>query len=200
MSLLGELAGLFRHKYKGEMLPYERERLAAWVRTRRPKVTIEVGTGLGGGSTLVICRVLRELSGTLYSCDPGRRPEKWFLREFSDVLRYFPEASSTLVAWLRDHGLKPDFIFFDGPEPPSIALEDLRLLEQFIERGTMFSMHDWHLGPRPYDGGQSTKAALVRPYIEGNPRWRCIEVLSAEERDYRGTWKSVGLCLYEWLG
>jgi len=86
-------------------------------------------------------------------------------------------------------------LFFDGPEDPDIAMEDIKILENYIQPECYFSMHDWELEKRKYDNGISTKAKKIRPYMENSSLWKPIEVLEGIESD-----QSVGLCLYKFLG
>ena len=94
-----------------------------------------------------------------------------------------------------------DFIFFDGPEIPQLALENIKTLEKYIPNGTYFCMHDWEVTERIYDKGVSVKSSLIRPYIEKSEDWKEIEVLSGLQinSDYYITQEadSVGLCLYQ---
>ncbi len=92
--------------------------------------------------------------------------------------------------------IKLDYIFFDGPEDPDVALHDINLLEDWIDPGCYFSMHDWETETRKYDGQQSIKSLKIRSYIESNPNiWEPIEVL-----DGINSYDSVGFCLYKFLG
>jgi hypothetical protein len=150
------------------MTDFERFKLCQWLNRRLPRIVFEVGTGVGG-STFYICKSLQAHGGKLYTCDPARRPPDRFLNEFAGVLDYRQLESTVMIGQLIGQGIRPDFIFFDGPEIPELALQDLNLLEQVIAPGTQFAMHDWHLGRRGYDGGQSIKAALVRPYLYRRP-------------------------------
>ena len=95
----------------------------------------------------------------------------------------------------------PDFIFFDGPEIPELALNDFKLLEPHLKKGCFFSMHDFHTGSkRRYDNSISVKSAHIKPYLESHDEWRCLEELSGlvKNSDYDDMpFDSVGLCLYE---
>lgn len=196
------MSRLPRNPYAGELTDYERYRLHHWILERRPRVVFEVGTGVGG-STFYIGSALQQVGGQLFTCDPLRRPPASFLRQFADVLRYEPLESTEMMRQLLGRGVRPDFIFFDGPEIPELALRDLQLLEPSLAAGTQFAMHDWHLGRRGYDGGHSVKAAQVRPYIENSVRWRALEVLRGDSQNCRESiqpYDSVGLCLYQWEG
>jgi hypothetical protein len=100
---------------------------------------------------------------------------------------------------LIQSNIKPDFIMFDGPEPPNIAYEDIILLEDVINDGTYFCMHDWdHY--RPYDKSYSTKSVKIREYMENSKQWDLQEQLHANIKNSNFDnleYDSVGLCLYK---
>jgi predicted O-methyltransferase YrrM len=186
--------------YPGEMLPIERLRLYQWMTSYQPKVVLEVGTGVGG-STFYISSALHQYGGELHSCDPMRSPPEPFLQRFRGTLHYHALRSDQLIDQMRRDGKKPDFLFFDGPEIPELALSDLCSLEPWIEPGCWFAMHDWE-----QPGGRnrkivSIKAKKVRPYLENSPNWRRIEQLEGHRKNVwwtKGRFDSVGLCLYEY--
>ena len=183
-----------------EMLPYERESLYRWItQIIKPKNIIETGTGVGG-STHFMAKGLQTLKyGEIYTCDPERRPPVEFFIEFKNV-HFYASVSSTMIDDLIQKNIDIDYIFFDGPENPSIAISDMIKLENYIKPGCYFSMHDWEISSRGYDGATSTKASLIRPYIEGSNKWKLIEKLSGLEKnssDNSYQYDSVGLCLYQ---
>lgn len=170
--------------YKGaELLSLEREFLARWIVLCMPKSIIEVGTGKGG-STYYMAETIKEFGLTcrIYTCDPRRKPTNEFFERFPFVFFYKLKSDEFITTIIRNE-VPVDFIFFDGPDNPFVALQDIQTLESHIAAGTHFAMHDWY-----YE-----KAQLIRPYISHSDRWREIEVLRKSER-------SVGLCLYEFLG
>ena len=186
--------------YNGEMLPYERYKLYNWISEIKPIIIFEVGTGGGGGSTYFISQSIKDnnLNSKIFTCDPIRNPTKEFFDEFPFV-HYFKETSQKMLSNLIQLNIKPDFIMFDGPEPPNIAYEDIILLEDVIEDGTYFCMHDWdHY--RPYDKNYSTKSVTIREYMENSERWNLQEQLHADIKNSNFDsleYDSVGLCLYK---
>lgn len=195
------LEGFPEHNpYEGEMTPFERQTLYKWIVNSKPTTVIEIGTGTGGGGTFYIAKALmflntiNEKKRTLYTCDPERSPSISFLKEFEGVVKYAKIKSTDMFKLIKDD---VDFIFFDGPEDPEVAYNDIKLLEEKIKPGTMFVMHDWEITKRGYDGGISTKALKIRPYIEKSENWTEVEILSGTVPDENGIFNSVGLCLYK---
>jgi hypothetical protein len=88
-----------------------------------------------------------------------------------------------------------NFIFFDGPEDPNVALNDFKVLEEYVKFGTVFSMHDWCITTRKYDNGISTKSLFLKPYIENSNSWVLIDEFFGEK--YIDGEESVGLCFYK---
>lgn len=190
----------YHTKYSGEMLPYERFKLTEWIKTIKPKVVFEVGTGNGGGSTYFISKALKELNngGIIYTCDPLRSIDENMLIEFDNIL-YYQITSNEMLENLISQNIKPDFIMFDGPENPEIAYDDIKFLENHIIDGTYFSMHDWD-SYRFYDKGNSTKSIKIRGYIENSKNWELIDQLHSNIKNSNFDdmkYDSVGLCLYK---
>jgi hypothetical protein len=189
-----------RNPYPGEMLPIERLRLYQWMNEHRPKIVLEVGTGVGG-STFYISQALSQYGGSLHTCDPLRSPPDHFLRRFSGTLHYHPLRSDQLIAWMKQQGMRPDLLFFDGPEIPDLALDDLQSLEGWIESGCLFAMHDWEQPGGLNSKIVSIKAKKVRPYLENSPHWTRLAQLDGHRKNEwwtKGRFDSVGLCLYRY--
>lgn len=187
-----------QEKYpNAEMLPFERERVYNWIlNIIKPKSNIlEIGTGVGG-STYYLSKSLEMICANckIYTCDPSRSPCLEFLKECKNV-EFFSICSDKLIDFLIKEKIDISYIFFDGPEDPSIALNDIKKLESYINPGCYFSMHDWEISQRKYDNAISVKAANIRPYIELSNKWQKIEVLDGVHSN-----ESVGLCLYKYLG
>lgn len=180
-----------------EMLPYERYKLYTWVSTIiKPENVLDVGCGVGG-ATYYISQGMKKCNsqGKVYSCDPERGPSHQFLEKQNNV-KYFAIYSNELIDSLIKNNVKLDYIFFDGPEDPDVAMNDILSLEKYIKPGCYFSMHDWEVSSRKYDGQTSTKSLKIRQYFESSPSiWKPIEVL-----DGVNSFDSVGLCLYKFLG
>jgi predicted O-methyltransferase YrrM len=187
-----------KNPYPGEMLPVERLRLYQWMTEHHPKVVLEVGTGVGG-STFYMSEALKQYGGVLHTCDPLRRPPEDFLSRFRNTLHYHPVRSDELISQMRRDGVVPDFVFFDGPEIPDLALEDIQSLESWIQPGCLFAMHDWEQAGGVNKRIVSIKAQKVRPYFEQSQRWKLLARLEGHRKNAwwtKGRFDSVGLCLY----
>lgn len=183
----------------GEMLPFERQVLYSWIQKYQPNNLLEIGTGTGGSTQYISDAMTENGFGTIFSCDPTRSPSKTFI-ETRPNLKFYSIISTELIDIIILNNISIDFIFFDGPENPDIALQDLLRLEKYISNDILFCMHDWHTGIRNYDSSRSTKSDKIKPYIENSDQWTNIDTLYANKKNsnFDSTpWDSVGLCLYQ---
>lgn len=177
--------------HKGmELLPCERFALYNWVKEIQPKVIFEVGTGRGG-ATHYMAGAMKDYCTPgieeIHTCDPFRKPFPDLFRKYP-FINFYELQSKELLKEFKEENINIDFIMFDGPEDPDVAINDLLFLEGMIKNGTHFCMHDWET-----ESGRSIKAKLVRPYIENSENWEKIQVLTGYDC------KTVGLCLYKFV-
>lgn len=172
----------------GEMTIYERSKLYKYIIQKKPKIIFESGTGKGGSTYVMINASDNDTK--IYSCDPERAPNFK-----SDRLFFYKKKSEELIGIMLENKIYPDFIFFDGPEEPEVALNDFKMLENIVEVGTIFSMHDWCTNIRKYDNNKSTKARYLKDYLNSLENWQLIEELDGE--NYKNGEESVGLVFYK---
>ena len=187
---------------QAEMLPLERKALYDCVVSNKPKVILEVGTGCGGGATYFMSRALKDnnIDCAIYTCDPMRGPDQTFLGMFPFV-DYRADYSTNLINELIEKDIIPDFLLFDGPEDPTVALNDLKALEPVIKEGTILCIHDYELDMRGYDKAYSTKSKLIRPYLESSDSWEEVLVYSGTTKnsDYNDDeFDSVGFAILKY--
>ncbi len=169
---------------EGQLLPDERAFLYNAVIERKPSIVLEVGTWKGGGSTLQIASALASNNkGVLYTCevDPALYTEavnNYSSSRFRDYVKFHNKPSTILIESMIKNNNIPDFVFFDGPEDSDLNINDFKLLDQYLPSGSYFCMHDWDLGHR-HDGISSSKATLLRPYLEQLTTWKIIRSLTA---------------------
>ena len=177
----------------GELWPAERQFLFQAIVEKKPKIVLEIGTGGGDGSTYQIAKALKEnlltnqIKGYLHTCEVDlpsfeQAKTKYSTPEWNEIVVCWQKFSYDLIDTLIEQNDLPDFIFFDGPEDPNIAFSDFKTLEACVKPGTYFGMHDW-------DCAGSTKANLLRPYLETSKNWSILRSLTAPN--------SVGIVLAE---
>lgn len=172
----------------GEMTNYERMKLYNYIKLYNPNIILESGSGKGG-STYVMLNAINQ-NTKIYSCDPFRMPDF----ESKQII-FFLLKSDELIKIIKEKDIYPDFIFFDGPEDPDVALNDFKNLENYVKVGTIFSMHDWCTIKRKLDNNISTKALYLKPYINSLKSWYLLEETNGEK--YVEGQESVGLCFYK---
>tara|TARA_R110002110_G_scaffold96358_4_gene248300 strand:- start:951 stop:1565 length:615 start_codon:yes stop_codon:yes gene_type:complete len=187
-----------------EMLPYERYKLYEWIKMAEPQGILEVGTGTCSASFYMLESLQdNDIECNLYTCDKTEHINVSNVKSKYENFKFSKASSSILIDHLIKNKYYFDFIFFDGPENPTLALENIKTLENNIPHGTYFCMHDWEFERRVYDKAISVKSSLIRPYIEESEDWKEIEVLSGlQVNSASGEYitqeaDSVGLCLYQ---
>lgn len=177
----------FNFKF-GEMTLYERKKLYDIILDLKPNIILECGSGIGA-STHIMVNATPKYS-KIFSCDPVRTPVV-----NSEKLEFNKVKSDVLISKIINDNIIPDVIFFDGPEDPEVALNDFKNLDKYVGDGTVFLMHDWCTITRKFDGGISTKALLLKPYINKLDNWELVEEIFGD--DYKEGEESVGLCYYK---
>jgi len=181
---------------EGQLWPIERQTLKDLVLKNKPKVTLEIGTWKGGGSTYQIATALHELGeGHLYTCEPDTSLFTIANALYSEEQQHLPVTclnsySNEVISAMLQRKEIPDFVLMDGPEDPDVCLDDLIQLEPNMKTGSIVAFHDWEIGVR-LDGLVSTKSHKVRPYIEQSKLWQEVLVLSQD------SYRTVGFAAYK---
>jgi len=139
---------------------------------RKPEVLIEVGTWLGGGSTLHILRALhRNGVGHLWGVEAARST---YDRMLANIRSAAPEAcdrftpifgfsQDVIPRWIDERGehLQVDFVFLDGGNNPREQIDEFRLLDRFVPVGGQLMAHDAKL----------RKGKWLVPYLRALDHW-----------------------------
>ena len=139
---------------------------------KKPEVVLEVGTWLGGGSTLHILRALeRNRVGHLWGIEADHSIYNEMLENIS---RAAPEVISrftplfgfsyeVIPLWLRGLGpdAKVDLVFLDGGNNPGEQIEEFHLLDPYIPIGGQLLAHDANL----------RKGKWLVPYLQRLDNW-----------------------------
>ena len=140
---------------EGQLNPDERGLITNAIRNaaKKPQVALEVGTWLGGGSTLHILRALEENgTGHLYGIEADASIYQRMLvsiraaapteaKRFTPLLGFSQEV---LKQWKKEQpaNVVLDFVFLDGGNNPREQIEEFRLLDPLIPVGGQLMSHD----------------------------------------------------------
>lgn len=145
----------------------------AILKTRpKPQVVLEVGTWLGGGSTLVFLQALQQNgAGHLWGIEANRSIHDAML---ANIAAAAPEAlhrftplfgfSDTVIPkWLSDNGddFSLDLAFLDGGDNPLEQITEFNLLDPHMHVGSQVFSHDAKL----------RKGRWLVPYISALDNW-----------------------------
>ena len=160
---------------EGQLNETERRLLVDAIVTaeKKPEVVIEIGTWLGGGSTLHILRALqRNGTGHLWGIEADR---SIYDRMLANIRAAAPEAcnrftplfgfsQNIIPSWLAEQaqGTKVDFAFLDGGNNPMEQILEFQLLDPFIPVGGQLMAHDAKL----------RKGKWLIPYLSQLDHWR----------------------------
>jgi predicted O-methyltransferase YrrM len=139
----------------------------------KPQVTVEIGTWLGGGSTLHILRALQANgTGHLWGVEAAK---DIYEKMIANIRAGAPEAvdrftplfgfsTDVLPEWLN--GLPPgaeiDFAFLDGGDNPYEQIEEFRLLAPRLKVGGILMAHD----------ARMRKGKWLGPYVSLLDNWK----------------------------
>lgn len=181
--------------FGGELISFERKFLFDKIIKHQPSIVLELGSG-GGGATRIILSAMNELEqGVLYTCDPQQDA----VLDIQDVdikrMTFSKITGANLINELVSNGIYVDFVFFDGPEDPDVGLNNFKLLNQITESNCVFMSHDWETEKSRIDGNISTKSKLLRPYLHNSEQWKVVEELSGLKNKYPNDtgYNSVGM-------
>jgi predicted O-methyltransferase YrrM len=159
----------------GQLNALERELLANAIlgAPRPPRVALEVGTWLGGGSTLHILRALeRNGEGKLWGIEADRSIYERMLANLKagapETLHRFTPlfgfSQEVIPQWIGEQppGFQVDFAFLDGGNNPLEQITEFRLLDPHMPVGAQLMAHDVKL----------RKGKWFAPYLRALDNWR----------------------------
>jgi predicted O-methyltransferase YrrM len=137
----------------------------------KPKIAVEVGTWLGGGSTLHILRALQKNGeGHLWGVEASKDIYEKMIASiragapaaadrFTPLLGFSTEV---LPRWLKElPAAEIDFIFLDGGDNPYEQIEEFKLLESRIKVDGFLMSHD----------AKGRKGKWLVPYVSLLDNW-----------------------------
>jgi predicted O-methyltransferase YrrM len=160
---------------EGQLNDKERELLTRAIlnASPSPKIALEVGTWLGGGSTLHILRALeKNACGHLWGIEADRSIYDRMIANLragapETVHRFTPLfgfSQDVIPGWAPEQGpgLQIDFVFLDGGNNPLEQITEFRLLEPYIPVGGHLMAHDAKL----------RKGKWLRPFLQCLDNWQ----------------------------
>lgn len=140
---------------------------------RRPKVLLEVGTWLGGGSTLHLLRALEKNGeGHLWGIEVDRAI---YDRMLENIRIAAPEAAhrftpifgysqDVIPQWIAQHqnNLVIDLVFLDGGNNPGEQIREFQLLDPYLPIGGQILAHD----------AKMRKGKWLVPYLSLLDNWK----------------------------
>lgn len=177
-------------RVRGQLWVAERELLYETVRNERPDVAFEIGTWLGGGSTLFMAQAMYEnQNGVLHTVETDRviheqavAAYQAYLPHLLDHVRFHLGSSEEIFPQILGSLSRVDLLFLDGAEDPRETLYQFRLFEPRFGDGTVLACHDW----------ASSKTDLVRDILADETAWHRERIL--------GPPASVGMGLFRKIG
>ena len=158
----------------GQLSDYERGVLRAALvnAAKKPEVVIEVGTWLGGGSTLNILQALQHNGiGHLWGIEADRSVYQQMLSNIGTAgpeisARFTPlfgRSGDVIPRWLAETNAEPvDFVFLDGGNNPGEQIQEFKLLDPCIPAGGQLMSHD----------AKMRKGKWLVPYLSCLDNWR----------------------------
>ncbi|HEY3901255.1 MAG TPA: class I SAM-dependent methyltransferase [Chthoniobacter sp.] len=167
----------------GQLNAEERRIVTSAVReaSTKPKVVLEVGTWLGGGSTLHFLRALEANGeGHLWGIEADRGIYDQMIANIRDSApeaahRFTPlfgRSQDVIPQWLTEQGPKTsiDVAFLDGGDNPLEQITEFRLIADRIPVGGQLLAHDANF----------RKGKWLRPYLQQLDNWR-VEIHNVSE-------------------
>ena len=159
---------------EGQLNSKEREIITRWVTDLKPNRAMEVGTWLGGGSTLHILKALEN----------NRNGHLWGIEAFQSIYdamianintagpeiaaRFTPLfgfSQNVIPEFLTKHGKETaiEFVFLDGGDNPMEQITEFQLLRDAMPVGSVLLSHDAKL----------RKGKWLVPYLRAHDNWEC---------------------------
>jgi predicted O-methyltransferase YrrM len=159
---------------EGQLNQQERTIITEWVTRLKPKHALEVGTWMGGGSTLHILKALEENGqGHLWGIEASDDIYQKMIANIASAGRdlearftpIFGFSQKVIPKFLADQGrdTRIEFVFLDGGDNPMEQIEEFQLLQNSIPVGGVVLSHDAKL----------RKGKWLIPYLQSHDNWEC---------------------------
>jgi predicted O-methyltransferase YrrM len=160
---------------EGQLNPKERKIITSRIHEQQPSHAVEVGTWLGGGSTLHILKAMEEnMSGHLWGIEASqgiydrmianiRSAGEEHAARFTPVFGFSQQVIPGLLDEIGPR-IPIGFVFLDGGDNPMEQVEEFQLLRDRIPVGGVLLSHDAKL----------RKGKWLVPYLRAHDNWECL--------------------------
>lgn len=159
---------------EGQLNSKERAIITCWVNDLKPERVLEVGTWMGGGSTLHILKALEANGkGHLWGIEASQSIYKQMIANITSagaelVARFTPIfgfSQKVIPGFLCEQGknVQIELAFLDGGDNPMEQVEEFQLLRDSIPVGGVLLSHDAKL----------RKGKWLVPYLRVHDNWAC---------------------------
>lgn len=160
---------------EGQLNSQERAIITRWVHELKPERVLEVGTWMGGGSTLHVLKALEENKlGHLWGIEADQNIYEAMVANIRSageelVSRFTPlfGFSQKVIPAFLEANKEPvelALVFLDGGDNPMEQVDEFRLLCDHIPVGGVLLSHDAKL----------RKGKWLVPYLKAHDNWQCV--------------------------
>lgn len=158
----------------GQLSDQERQMLVQATLDHKPGVVLEVGTWLGGGSTIHILNALEKNGrGHLWGIESVR---SIYEKMMENIRQYAPQAwprftplfgrsDEVIPPWLEEQAaggrFQIDLAFLDGGDNPLEQILEFKMIDPFMPVGSLLFAHD----------AKRRKAKWLVPYLRATGHW-----------------------------
>ena len=159
---------------EGQLNEKERNIITRWVRELEPETAVEIGTWLGGGSTLHILRALESNGrGHLWGVEASkdiydrmvaniRSAGEELMARFTPLFGF---SQQVIPRFIREQeGIEIGLVFLDGGDNPMEQVDEFKLLHASVPVGGVLLSHDAKL----------RKGKWLVPYVKAHDNWECV--------------------------
>ena len=159
---------------EGQLNEKERTIITRWVKELKPETAVEIGTWLGGGSTLHILRALESNGrGHLWGIEASkdiydrmvaniRSAGEELMARFTPLFGFSQQVIPRFIK--EQEGIEIGLVFLDGGDNPMEQVDEFNLLHASIPVGGVLLSHDAKL----------RKGKWLVPYVKAHDNWECI--------------------------
>lgn len=159
---------------EGQLNSKEREIITRWVTDLKPQRAMEVGTWLGGGSTLHILKALESNGqGHLWGIEAFQSIYDAMIANINSAgteiaARFTPLfgfSQNVIPEFLTKNGKDTtiEFVFLDGGDNPMEQISEFQALRDSMPVGSVLLSHDAKL----------RKGKWLIPYLKAHDNWEC---------------------------